>query len=101
MRTLHLRRCCHDGPRQEMPGWLQAVEREVSQGWRSGSSRQSVVARVAQEMYRRDLHDLGPVLDLGLFSWEMYIGDAELMVDWLLQGKPWTALRAEDDRSRS
>ena len=66
-------------------GWQEQVMQEVKLGSLSGLSRQEIVRRVAQKMYRQDARDLGPLVDLGLFTWEIYLRDAELAVDWLLQ----------------
>lgn len=67
------------------PGWREQLEQEVRRGSLSGLSHREIVRQVAQKMYQQDARDLGPLVDLGLFSWEIYLRDAELAVDWLLQ----------------
>jgi len=69
---------------REWNDWRARVERLVAQGVAAGLTRQQIVRLVSELLYRLDFGEVGPAVDLGLFSWKIYLRDSELIVGWLL-----------------
>jgi len=86
MRCLWLAEYFRSGATEgEAAGWRSDVARLVSLEWRQGRTRQEVAEAVARMFHRQDLEEIGSMLDLGFITWEAYLPEAELIVNWLLQ----------------
>lgn len=74
----------HSYPAGESQDWRDSVRRELVDERSRGVGRREMVERLAQQMYAEDLRDLGQVADLGFFTWQLYVGAAQFVVNYLL-----------------
>ncbi len=74
----------HIRPAGESEDWQEAVRRELIEQQARGVSRREMVERLAKQMYAEDFSDLGQVADLGFFTWQLYLGGAQFVVNYLL-----------------
>lgn len=84
--------------------WQINLRKELIEQYESGVSRKEIVERLAHQMYADDLRDLGAVADLGFFTWQLYLGAAQFLVNYTLpeeearSGQPGPNMVREKDR---
>ena len=84
MKASQIFRSWLQGRRRSEEDWQDGVRRELLDQQTRGVSRKEIVARLAQQMYAEDLRDYGSVSDLGFFTWQLYLGAAQFVVNYML-----------------